>query len=193
MFSSNRSAIVLSVSMIAGLFVAQTHQADILVLNSIQPFNTSLGTLDSVTVTLDPNPAFTSPYETNFSSMPNHAHGVLIQPVNIAGLGSFSFAVTQTSLESSGVFDTHSHTVNVPATFQTFTGPSLAWFLNPANPTISSINVGIPQTSVNQGHNHAVFVAPIVPHVVYNYTPVPEPTSAALLTLAGAMLLRRRR
>ena len=166
--------------------------AAVLTTSSIAPFDTTLGTLQQVTVTLDPGEATTSNFFTVEDPILDHAHTALTPPITIAGLGTFTFAPTPTSIANSEAFDQHNHTLDVGPTTEVFTGSGLDWFLDPSNPTITAINITPFLVVAAQGHQHQVVLPAIAPDVTYVYEPIPEPAAASLVTLAGLLCLRRR-
>ncbi|MFN3166912.1 MAG: PEP-CTERM sorting domain-containing protein [Phycisphaeraceae bacterium] len=184
-----RFAIALSA---LSLLIGAPTDAAVLVSNGIQPFDTNLGTLNSVTVELDPAPTQTGSYD-GFVSEPNHAHLFQPQPVSLAGLGTFNFPTVQTSFESHPLGGSHTHVVNpLPAT-NVYSGGGLAWFLDANSPTIGAIAFPQQQTQTAEGHEHTVLLSPVLPRTTYHYTPVPEPGSLAFVGVASLALLRRRR
>lgn len=162
-------------------------------INGIAPFDTNLGTLTSVKITIDPIQQNTQSYTTQFDNISNHSH--LFNPLatSIPGLGVFNYAPVFTSVGGSAPFGTHDHTVNVFATFNVYNGPDLAWFLNAGNPTINSVTFPPQNTAPNEDHTHTVLLLPAVPHTVFTYDPVPEPASLALFGLGSTLFMRRRR
>lgn len=185
--------VTVALSVFVLLLAVSPARAAVLGINGIAPFDTNLGTLTSVTVTINPIPQSTSIHTTNFDNVDNHLHQFNLLPTAITGLGSFNYTPVFTSVGSSPAFGSHDHTLDVPASVKVFSGGNLAWFLNPASPTINSVTYPVQNTSTAEDHNHTVFLSPAVPHTVYTYDPVPEPASLALFGLGGAMVLRRRR
>ncbi len=177
------------------LLTSQSIEAATLLTNGISPFDSNLGTLTQVLVVLDPAPAQTSPHITSFNTISPHIHFVNPPPVSLTGLGTFPFVVVPTSPASSGIFDSHSHAVNLLPSVKIYAGGNLSWFLNPANAPINSVPMPILTTSMNnQNHNHLVQPLPIVPRTVYTFdpVPVPEPTAFALACLGGLPFVFRR-
>lgn len=172
----------------------QNAEAAILLTNGIAPFDINLGTLTQVLVILDPVPVQTSPHITSFNTISPHIHFVNPPPVSLTGLGSFPFAPVLTSPASSGIFDSHSHAVNLLPSVKIYSGGNLNWFLNPANATINSVPMPIFPTSMNENHNHLVQPLPIVPRTVYTFDPIPEPATLAMACLSGlAFVFQQRR
>ena len=165
--------------------------AALLTVPGIPSFNTSLGTLTKATVTIDPLPVDTSLHSTNFSSIGNHTHTAFPAPVSVPGLGAFPFVPVQTSFESSSAFSDHAHTVNLLPSVKMFTGPDLAWFLNPAN-GVNFVTFSTSNTSLNEDHSHTFRPLPTQPMTTFEFTPVPEPTAAVLALLGLAAAVRRR-
>ncbi|MEM7625188.1 MAG: PEP-CTERM sorting domain-containing protein [Planctomycetota bacterium] len=194
MFVIYRLAIVLSVSALVVDSTGSTSAAS-LVTSTIQPFDTNLGTLTQVIVTLDPAPVQTSDHSTGFGDIDNHSHTAFTPPVTIAGLGTFTFNPTQTSVEDSNPFSDHNHSLDVGPSTEVFAGAGLGWFLNPSNPTITSVNVPIFQVAPAENHQHTVLLSPIAPRTTYIFDPIPEPAtlSLSLLALTGIALAARRR
>jgi len=162
-------------------------------INGIAPFDTNLGTLTHVVVSLDPSPVQTTSYETTFNSISTHLHHVFAPAANISGLGSFSFAQVATSYEGSNSFSSHSHNVNIFASVNNYAGAGLNWFLNPANLPVNSVLMPTFPTTNNENHSHNIHLFPIVPRTTYTYTPIPEPTTFALLAIAGLAAISGRR
>ncbi|CAN0579165.1 unnamed protein product, partial [Laminaria digitata] len=150
-----RHAIVLSLAAAAALSAGPALAASIST-SSIQPFNTALGALQQVIITLDPDPAVTSNHFTGEDNIVGHAHTAITPPVTIVGLGTFTFAPTTTSIAESEAFDQHNHSLDVVPTTEVFTGSALDWFLNPANPTITSVGVAPFLVAAAEGHQHQV-------------------------------------
>lgn len=182
-----RTLLVAAVSLAA----ASHAGAAFLTVPGIPSFNTNLGTLTKVTVTIDPAPVATSLHSTNFSSIGNHTHTAFPAPVSVPGLGAFPFVPVPTSFESSNPFSDHAHTVNLLPSVKMFTGPDLAWFLNPAN-NVNFVSFSTSNTSANEGHSHTFRPFPAQPMTTFEFTPVPEP-SAAILALLGLAATTRRR
>ena len=169
---------------------SSTAESATLQINGIAPFNTSLGTLTNVTVSIDPFPTQTSSHQT-ISSIPSHAHLSQPNPLPVPGLGSFLFSTSPTSTNNSSAFGSHSHSVNNTAAIKNFSGAGLVWFLN-ANPPINSVVIPPFPTQNNQGHTHTVNYAPVVPITTFTYNPIPEPATATLMMLGLAGLSVRR-
>ena len=189
--------IVLFVS--ATLVFASTHSvlADSFTMNGIHAFDTNLGTLNQVTVVLDPPILNTSTHSSSpFENLSNHAHFVNTNPVSVAGLDNYDFASTQTSFVNPSLGADHFHTVNLTTLVKNYSGSQLNWFLNPSSPSVNTLNFSGTLTSTNEGHNHVLNPFVVVPRTTYIFTPnvVPEPSSGlVLLTVSGLMALRRRR
>ena len=110
---------VLSLSMVAG---ANTFAAT-LQTSGIAPFDTNLGVLTQVVVTLDPAPAPTSPYQAGLLPIPTHAHVVSPPPVSISGLGTFTFPSNlPTTAADSDPFDSHFHYIDLPPSMNFYSG-----------------------------------------------------------------------
>lgn len=168
------------------LLIAATTEAALLVVPGIPSFDTSLGTLQSVTVTIDPDPMMTNDYDAGpFENIGNHNHIVAPFPVTVPGLDTFPFTPTPTNLVNPSVGASHNHVFNLPPSAKVFSGPNLAWFLDPAN-GVNTVNLVAPPTSTNDDHNHTINFSPVVPQTRFTFLPtqVPEP-SAALLAMAG--------
>ncbi|QDT70458.1 hypothetical protein MalM25_34060 [Planctomycetes bacterium MalM25] len=172
----------LSVALIS-LAAASHASAALLSVPGIPSFNTSLGTLTKATVTIDPLPTVTSIHSANFDNIGNHTHTAFPSAVAVPGLGAFPFVPVQTSFGDSNPFSDHDHTVDLLPSVKMFTGPDLAWFLDPAN-GVNFVTFVTSSTSENENHTHTFRPTPTQPMTTFEFTPVPEP-GAALLALLG--------
>jgi hypothetical protein len=190
---SNPARIALSVCVLS-LVTAGPASAALLNVNALHPFDTNLGTLNSVTVQFDPTQVLTDDHSAGFSSIPNHTHTFVPDPITITGLGTFTFPFSQTSVEDSNPFGDHHHLVDPLPAVKVFNTPSeLAWFLDSNSPTITNLPTQFDQTAPNEGHQHNVVLNNIAIRTTFDYTPVPEPGSLALVGVASLALIRRRR
>lgn len=182
-----------SFAALAGLLSASTAAAapTQLITNGIPSFPSGLGTLLSVQVVLDPPPQSTEPVSQTFDTIGGHNHLVNPLPVVVPGLDTYDFVTVSTSFVNPGFNSDHTHTFDLLPIVETYSGPDLAWFLDPAN-GVGSLNVIVPPTSPNEGHQHLVNLPPVLPQTTFNYVPVPEPTGLILLAAAAPTLLRRR-
>lgn len=180
---------------VAALLLLTTSSASAvqITVNHVGPFNTSLGTLNSATVFLDPYPTTVTASLNGLSPVPSHVHLYQPPPVTVPGLSTFNFPSTQTSVGSAPSVSSHDHSVDPLPSVQQFSGPGLAWFLNPGNPTYAAFSVPSNLTTTNEGHYHYVSLGIVPARTTFDYTPVPEPGSVALVGLGGLALLRRRR
>lgn len=167
----------------------------LLVTNGIPSFDTNLGTLISATVTLAPPVQQTSVYESGFfENVDNHAHLVNPLPIVVSGLDTYDFVPTLTSFVDPDTNEDHSHTINLLPIVEVYTGPDLAWFLDPANGVPGALPLVAPPTTMVEGHDHTINFLPVLPQTRFLYEPVPEPTSAMLIAAAtGLYAIRRRR
>ncbi|MEM8865996.1 MAG: hypothetical protein AAGF31_10680 [Planctomycetota bacterium] len=185
-------------AVVAALFAVSSCSAlasTIQIVPGIPSFDTNLGTLLSATVTIDPPLTLTEEYEPGpFENVGNHRHFVSPLPVNVPGLGSFPFGTTPTNFVNPSTGQDHGHVFNLAPSVQTFTGPGLAWFLNPQN-GLFSVNVLTPPTTFSDDHNHLVPAINVVPSTRFLYAPttVPEPGGLALLASLLTLAARRRR
>ncbi len=174
---------------------ASTTEATTLQVNGIFPFNTSLGTLTQVSVSIDPLLTVTSSVS-SIPPIPSHVHLASPNPLPVPGLGSFVFPATPTSSSSGSAFGSHSHLANNTAAVKNFSGGGLAWFLN-ANPPINSVVISPFSTSSSESHTHTVNYPPVIPITIYTFdpAPVPEPGTCLLMVFGccGMACSRRRK
>ena len=133
----------------------QNAHAGTISINGIAPFDTNLGTLIHVLVTIDP-PNVPTSVHTSAGPIGSHQHLVSAPPIVIPGLDTFTFATLPTTPKSSGGSNEHHHSIDLVASIKSYTGPSLSWFLDAGNPTITSIIVPPFATASNAGHDHTV-------------------------------------
>lgn len=161
--------------------------------NTIEPFNQSLGTLQSVTVMINPPPLTTSSDTAGpFNAPGSHNHPY---PTTTATLPftTFTFSGGFTSTDGSSIpGSTHSHTIDRPAVSQTYTaGVAFNWFNNPSNATTPLVFLSsFPVFPGNEDHGHTAPPQNVTPFTRFTYE-VPEPAMAT--TLLGALVLLRRR
>lgn len=183
------------VAVLAGLFAASANSATYST-NVIEPFNQTLGTLQSVTLTVNPPAVTSSPYDASpFESIGSHNHA--IPPINatlpfdtLNFPGGFSDFVP-----SQGVGSTHSHLVDRGPVTKVYTVGSnptaFAWFNNPANAAINVIPLPAYSLFPNEDHGHSVAPQNVIPSVRFTYE-VPEPAFGAALAGGIGLVLRRR-
>jgi hypothetical protein len=184
-------------------FVALTGYAETVTYNGVVFFDTSLGTLQRATVTVDPGIQNTSFIAMIGPLVPVdiHQHVVTFPSFQLLGR-DFVFTPVSTSVNNAPTLAFHTHTFDLAPIVEMFEGDDLnnflfnGTFILPGGVLLPDIN-----TTESEGHFHHVhdshlnfFTSAIT---TFDYTPaeVPEPATAVILACFApvAMRVRRRR
>jgi len=184
------------------LLLVAAADAATLTVPGVPRFDTSLGTLQSAEVTVDPLPPLFYIHPLSLTPMPNHQHSATYPSFEIGGK-LFSFPTTLTEVGGSpdpAGFETHGHTFDPPAVTVQYDNGELSYFLDPSPIVITGIQFGSISTDIVEGHSHKSAPVPLnlnaAATTTFTYIPVPEPAFATiatgLLTVTGVWRLLQR-
>ena len=180
--------------------VAVTSQAATLTQPGIPLFDPSLGTLNRVTVTVDPAARDTSfgPIVIGWTGpVGEHQHFVAFPSFQLFGR-DFVFPPVATTIEDM-LNVQHKHSFDPPAIIAVFEGAELSNFL--AGGQLPPGGTFLPNTTTTEAFSHRHDVVDIhlnfssnslEASTVFEYTPVPEPGTCVLLAALGALAFSSR-
>jgi hypothetical protein len=189
-------------AVIAGLFIALPTFGDSVTHNGVVFFDTSLGTLHRVTVTVDPpidETSFIAIFGLPPTPVDDHEHVVTFPPFTLPGRW-VAFPPVTTSVNNLPTLGFHTHTFDLPPIVEVYEGDDVTYFI------FNGMNI-IPggyifqnfNTSESEGHVHSIADPGInyltMATTTFEYMPIPEPATAMMLLclVPVAMSVRRRR